>query len=267
MKAYVAQLAGGSSNADRAFVTDHAAIVLDGASAFLPVDVDPGNYASTLGEYIANQLDEDAAADLPAVVHTAIRSTAARLDLTPGRSPSSTVAILRTHGGAADLYVLGDSPIHYGSDSRQAMLTDERLAHVAMSERRDYVSRLRAGHGYDDGHQAAVTALQRAQRSARNRPDGYWIAEADPAAAHHGLTRRLRVDDITWAALASDGAADVIDHTGHQWSEVAHADTHQLAALLAQLDQWEAETDPDGSALPRAKQHDDKTLVAVNAVW
>ena len=74
--------------------------------AFLPVDVDPGAYAATLGEVIANQLEGDPAADLPVVVRAGIAHAASRLDLTPGRSPSSTVAILRTREGVADLYVL-----------------------------------------------------------------------------------------------------------------------------------------------------------------
>jgi hypothetical protein len=267
MKAHVAQLAGGDHNADRAFITDNAAILLDGATAFLPVDVDPDTYADTLGEAIANHLDDDPTAELPAVVRTAIAHAAERLDLTPGQSPSSTVAILRTRENAADLYVLGDSPIHYGTDIHTASLTDDRLSHVAVNERRHYESRLRAGHGYDEHHRAALAALQRAQRHACNRPGGYWIAEANPDAAEHGLTRHVPAAAITWAVLASDGAADLIDHTCHPWPDIAHAETGQLAALLAQLYEWETITDPDGRALPRAKRHDDKTLIAVGTVW
>ena len=246
---------------------DHFAIVLDGATAFLPVDVDPGTYASTLGEAIANQLDDNPTADLCAVVRTGITHTVTQLDLTPGRSPSSTVAILRSHEDVTDLYVLGDSPIHYGTDTYTATLTDDRLSHVAATERRHYESRLRAGHGYDEHHRAALAALQRAQRAACNRAGGYWIAEANPGAAHHGLTRHLPASAITWVVLASDGAADLIDHTGRPWSDIAHAGADQLAALLAQLDDWDVTADPDGRVLPRAKRHDDKTLVAVGAVW
>ena len=267
MKAHIAQLAGGSNNADRAFLTDHAAIVLDGATAFLPVEVDPGTYADTLGRTIADQLDHDPAADLRDVVRTAITLVAHRLDLTPGRSPSSTVAILRSHNERADLYVLGDSPIHYGTNDQASSLTDDRLSQVAPTERHRYESRLRAGYGYDDQHSALLVELQRPQRTAVNRPGGYWIAEADPSAAGHGLTRHLPASAITWAVLATDGAAEVIECMGRSWPEIAHVDAEDLATLLAQLDGWETTTDLDGRILPRAKLHDDKTLVAIEAVW
>lgn len=267
MKAHVARLAGGNHNADRAFMTDHAAILLDGATAFLPVDTDPGTYAETLGEAIANQLDDDPTADLAVVVRTGIARTATRRHLTPGRSPSSTVTILRSGESGVDLYVLGDSPIHYGTETYTASFTDDRLSRVASTERERYQSRLRDGHGFDEQHHANLVALQRAQRAARNRPAGYWIAEADPDAAEHGRTGHLSASAITWAVLASDGAADLIHHTGHPWPDIAHADTGQLAALLTQLDEWETTTDPDGRALPRAKRHDDKTLVAISSVW
>jgi hypothetical protein len=91
-----AQLAGGSRNADRVFVTEHAVVVLDGASAFVPVEVDPATYAQTLGTHIAARLDQDLIAELSDVVAVSIRETAAELQLTPRRSPSSTVSILRT---------------------------------------------------------------------------------------------------------------------------------------------------------------------------
>jgi hypothetical protein len=114
---------------------------------------------------------------------------------------------------------------------------------------------------------AAVAPGREAQRLARNRPWGYWIAEADPDAAEHGLNRHVPATEITWAVLASDGAADLIDYAGHHWPAIAHADADQLTRLLAELHDWEATVDPDGRALPRAKRHDDKTLVAIDSVW
>lgn len=267
VRAHVATLAGGDTNADRAFVTDHAAIVLDGATALEPVDVDPATYADTLGAAIADRLDDRPTAQLGAVVSASIAHVAAKLRLTTGHSPSSTVAILRARGRAADLYVLGDSPIHYGTGHDTASLTDDRLTRVAPGERRQYRDRLRGGHGYDDQHRAALIQLQRAQRAARNTTAGYWIAEADPNAGHHGIARTLPADTITWAVLATDGAADLIDNIGHRWPAIARASPDLLADLLAELHEWEDTTDPDGRVLPRAKRHDDKTAVAIPELW
>jgi hypothetical protein len=267
VKVHTAQLAGGPVNADRVFCTHHAVIVLDGATAFEPVDVDPATYADTLGRTIADQLDHDPGAALADVVATAITATADRLALKPGWSPSSTIAILRTRDTSTDLYLLGDSPIHYGTDNATQAFTDDRLAAVAPAERAHYVARLRAGHGFDNEHRTALIALQRAQRGARNTPEGYWIAEANPEAARHAVERTVAADHIGWAVLATDGAADYIDHTGQSWLRIALYDSEQLDALLGSAASWEAESDPDGQALPRAKRHDDKTIAAVSTLW
>jgi hypothetical protein len=73
-----------------------------------------------------------------------------------------------------------------------------------------YLAQLRAGHGYDDAHRAALVQLERAQQQARNIEGGYWIAETDPAAAHHALTMTVERDMVEWAVLATDGAAELI---------------------------------------------------------
>jgi hypothetical protein len=265
MKVHTATLAGGDTNADRVFVTDYAVIVLDGATAFEPVDVDPGTYAETLGLAIADQLDHDPNADLSRVVAEAITRSVEQLWLTPGRSPSSTVSVLRVRGGAVDMYVLGDSPIYYGQPGGIRRLSDDRLARVAQSERERYVARLRAGHTYDDGHRDAMVALQQAQSMCRNSDDGYWIAEADPSAAQHGMTTTVQRDAIRWAVLATDGAAELLDRSslGHDWTAIARMNNYELGEVLARIHEWEAISDPSGRILPRAKRHDDKTVAAI----
>ncbi|MDQ2708705.1 MAG: protein phosphatase 2C domain-containing protein [Actinomycetota bacterium] len=266
MRVHSAILAGGEHNHDRLFVTDNAVIVLDGASTFEPVEVDAGLYTETLGAAIAEQLAQQPSLPIADAVATAIRHTVHKLDLTAGRSPSSTVSVLRAGAREVHLYVLGDSPIHYGTQGIDRILTDDRLSSAAIPECDRYLSQLRAGRGYTTEHQAALVALQRAQRHARNRACGYWIAETDPAAAHHALTTTIRADAITWTVLATDGAADVITHTGPSWPTIADYNPDDLAALLDHLHHWEYGTDPTGYLLPRAKQHDDKTIAAVTFV-
>ena len=249
--------------ADPVALTPNAAIVLDGASAFVPVEIDHGSYADVLGRHIAVELNRTADITIADAVSAAIRDTVDKLTLHPEASPSSTVTVLRARPEVADLYVLGDSPIHYGTPDTSHVLTDDRLGGIAAAERKHYLSRLRVGHGYDDDHRAALVALQQVQRQARNQPGGYWIAETNPDAAHHGITRALAPDAITWAVLATDGAADHIDHTGQAWRANAHRQPAQLAQLLAGIHEWEAVTDPDGRTLPRAKRHDDKAIAAI----
>lgn len=237
MKVQTAQLAAGTTNADRVFVTDHAVIVLDGASAHEPVDVDPATYAQLLGKTIADQLGHSPTADLAHVVGVGIQHAATRLRLTAGAgtSPSSTVSILRARDDRADLYVLGDSPIHFGDGAQHGHLVDERLSTIAISERDQYVSQLVAGQGHDDHHRESLAALQREQGRHRNIPSGYWIAETDPTAAEHAATITLDSKSITWAVLATDGAADLIDHAGQPWADIAQYDTSQLTKLLQRL--------------------------------
>lgn len=265
MKVHTATLAGGDNNQDRVFVTDNAVIVLDGASAFTPVDVDAGLYAETLGEVIAEQLSEYPGIAVAEAVATAITHAVQKLDLTTGRGPSSTVSVLRTRQHAVDLYALGDSPIHYGTDdTAEHVLADRGLTAVAPGERERYMSRLSAGHGYDAEHHARLVALQLAQRDARNRAGGYWIAEADPGAARHAIAQTLDSGALCWAVLATDGAADYIEHTHRGWRHIAQYDSRQLATLLDHIQHWESTEDPTGSKLPRAKRHDDKTIAAVD---
>jgi hypothetical protein len=268
VKAHTATLAGGSSNADRVFVTDHAVILLDGASAFAPVDIDPGEYAAILGEAIADHLDTNPRRDLRAVVADAIARTSAALQLDKGPSPSSTVAILRKQPEIADLYVLGDSPIHYGLDSVAEVLSDDRLSALGQLQHEEYRRRLAAGAGYTDEHRALLVELQRRQRKHRNMPGGYWIAEKAPYAANHAMMARIPADRIAWAVLSSDGAADFVDYHGQpRWHEIAHQNSDQLFALLERAHEWEAVTDPDGKLMPRAKRHDDKTVAAIPTLW
>lgn len=266
MKVHTATLAGGASNADRVFVTDHSVIVLDGATAFEPVDVDPGTYAGTLGHAIAERVDQ--APNIATAVADSIRATSAALRLDNTASPSSTVTILRARAEHADLYVLGDGPIYYGDARRSAQLTDTRLADLPLIERSQYKAALNTGAGYNEEHRDTLAALQRRQRHYRNVRGGYWIAETDPDAAHEGLTVTLLADRIEWAVLATDGAADLISyHARPLWPEIAHYDDAALSELLDQLHQWEDDHDPHGQLLPRSKRHDDKTVAAIPSVF
>lgn len=248
------------SGDDRAFITSNAVIVLDGASAFAARDVPASRYAEHLGSTLAGLVD-GSDEPLTALLGEAIKTTAAALDLTPGgRAPSSTVAVVRKRADATvDVLVLGDSQVVVPGE----IVRDDRLAPLASAERTVYRTRLESGHGYDEEHRRILAALQAEQLKHRNRPGGYWIAEADPEAAERAITRHLVSGEVPWCVLATDGAYKPMEYLGlDDWSTAAAASSEGLADLLRRCQGWEA-SDERGQQFPRAKRHDDKTLLAV----
>ncbi|SFP35918.1 hypothetical protein SAMN05421810_102355 [Amycolatopsis arida] len=269
MRVATAQLPGGDGgdggddsddSDDRVFTTGDAVIVLDGASAFLPVPVPAATYADVLGKRLRDLLNAGPDRGLRDVLADGIAHTATVLGLSPGDSPSSTVTIVRQRDDDVDVLILGDNLVVLPDE----VLTDDRMDQLDLPPRRRYRERLADGHGYDEEHQATVREQQVQQAERRNRPGGYWIAEADPAAAEHAILTRRPVREAPWAVLATDGAYNTMDYLGlDDWTVLAHADATDLADALRQCDTWEAHGDPTGQALPRPKRHDDKTLAAV----
>ncbi|WP_036497065.1 protein phosphatase 2C domain-containing protein [Nocardia aobensis] len=259
MKLATAQLQESSAE-DRVFTACDYAIVLDGATSFDPDAPGAGAYVDALGRRLRDRLT--AQVELRTVLADAIRTVAEDLALVPGHAPSSTVAIVRHRGNTIETLLLGDSLIVVGGpNDSYTVITDDRLSRLDLDESRTYRQRLRAGSGYDDDHREILRALQRRQREHRNRPDGYWIAEADPTAADHAISGSYQADDVPWIALATDGAANCLAALHLPWSHLAGYDADSLQRLLTECHRWEAEDDPNGRIEPRAKRHDDKTLV------
>ncbi len=264
MRIATAQLPEPPRGADRVAVTQNAVVVLDGASAIEPVSVPPGIYTDHLGASVVAALAADPGAALTEALAEAIGAAARKLGLAGDACPSSTVAMARVAGSRADLLVLGDSFIFYDCGPGTGVLTDDRLAALCLPERRRYRERLAAGSGYDGTHRELLRALQREQRKHRNRPRGYWIAEADPAAACQARTLSVPVAAMSWAVLATDGTVNTARHLGlDDWPALARTGPAALARFLARCHDWEEDADPGGRHFPRAKRHDDKTIVSV----
>ena len=111
---------------DAIVTTGQGVIMLDGASAFIPVPVPAAVYAGHLGQQLAKVMDTRPEGDLRGILADAITATARGLDLRPGKSPSSTVIILRQARSYADCLVLGDSLAVLAGQ----VITDDRLAEV-----------------------------------------------------------------------------------------------------------------------------------------
>ncbi|WP_116052011.1 hypothetical protein [Amycolatopsis palatopharyngis] len=260
MQVVSAQLPPIQHSDDKIFTTGNAVILLDGASAFVPVPVPASTYADQLGRALQYSLAAYPDADLRAALAAAIQSTALELGLQPVESPSSTITILRELGDHLDLLVLGDNLVMLPDET----ITDDRVDRLELPPRRKYRERLAAGAGFDEEHRAILRELQTQQAQRRNRVGGYWTAETDPAAAWQAITRRRRVSRTPWAILASDGAYNTMQYLGiTDWSTLAAADTEELDTTLMRCQCWETANDPAGAALPRAKCHDDKSLAVV----
>lgn len=261
MITYSAQVPA-QSDEDRIVTTDHAVIVLDGATAHDPACPRAGTYVDALSAELRQRVT--ITSDLRSALGDAITATAERLSLAPGSSPSSTVAIVRLGATTVDLLVLGDSTVIIGmADGRQCAYTDDRLDRINLPEGEQYRARLAHGAGYDDTHRHLLGSLQSAERRRRNQPDGFWIAEADPSAAQHALIASHPRHLVSWAILATDGAFDILPTLGVGMQSIAQRDSQGLRDLLLRCQTWEAATDPDGLVIPRAKRHDDKTIAVI----
>lgn len=260
MQTATAQLPDFEHSDDKVFTTPNAVIVLDGASAFRPVDVPASRYAACLGGHLREALTVDPDRNLAEALADAITATTQELDLARDRSPSSTVCIVRARAEQVDGLVLGDTPVVFPS----GMVSDDRIDDLDLPERRKYRQRLAAGSGYDDEHKTLLRELQNRQAERRNRDGGYWIAETDPTAASRAVTVQRTTKSDPWAILATDGAFNTMQHLGlNNWPNIAACDHQDLDALLRQCETWEAENDPNGQALPRSKRHDDKAIAVV----
>ncbi|WP_167111008.1 hypothetical protein [Amycolatopsis viridis] len=84
MRVATAQLPPIEDSDDKIFTTSNAVIVLDGASAFVPVPVPASTYADRLGRELVACLNERPDADLGVVLADAIEASASALELKPG---------------------------------------------------------------------------------------------------------------------------------------------------------------------------------------
>ncbi|WP_020668662.1 protein phosphatase 2C domain-containing protein [Amycolatopsis nigrescens] len=228
---------------DHVVVLDNAVLLLDGATAPRPDLPSGGWYASLLAEALAAELRAAPLADLGELLAAAITAVAAAHGLRPGKSPSSTVAMVRWTPDAVDGLVLADSPIVVFGEAGAELLADDRL--VALRDS----GKLRTGGDV---------------RYQRNAEGGFWVAEADPAAAGRAIRRSWPREEVDAVLLATDGVAVGVDeYRLFDWATVLGlAEREGLASVLDAVRAAEL-GDPDGARWPRAKRHDDQALVLI----
>ncbi|WP_037365597.1 protein phosphatase 2C domain-containing protein [Amycolatopsis orientalis] len=226
---------------DQLALLDHSILVLDGATSPSPALPPGGWYAHLLRDQLAHELNARPQEDLSTTLATAIAEVAKTHHLTPGNSPSSTVSILRWNDSAIEALVLADSPIvafgQFGTD----VVSDDRLLSLRNN---------------------GLLQTGKAVRQRRNAEDGFWVAEADPSAAHKAVRRSWPREEVDAVLIATDGVAIGVDEYGlFTWPEVLQLAKNKGPEAVLDAVRAAENDDPHAIRWPRAKRHDDQVLV------
>ncbi|MFD9699406.1 protein phosphatase 2C domain-containing protein [Lentzea sp. NPDC059081] len=225
------QAAPGRASEDRIRVTSNAVVVLDGVtSQTRPPDRNGGWYATQLADELVRLLtDTDPLTD---VLAQAIENLAAEHGLVPGDAPSSTASIVRWNDETIDALVLCDTPVvAFGQTTH--VLEDTRLQ--------------------DLRSQPDILAW-------KNKPNGWWVAEAVPAAGHQAVTARWPRSEIRSVVALTDGVSCGVSEYGlFSWEDLAEM---PLGEVLDRIHEAER-GDSEHSRWARYKTHDDQAIARI----
>ncbi|MDW3847736.1 hypothetical protein NMK34_14115 [Micromonospora sp. BRA006-A] len=128
-------------------------------------------------------------------------------DVTHPISPFAAVAMLRFSGGTVEHLVLGDAVALVGRASGGPVVAhDPREVVIA----RSFEERLKDVPEGGDEYRRLFMEL----RARRNSPGGFWVAKDDPRVVDEAVTGECTADDVTGAALLSNGASRLVDTFG-----------------------------------------------------
>ncbi|HWH01843.1 MAG TPA: hypothetical protein VNV66_21590 [Pilimelia sp.] len=282
---------GRPENEDRALRAGPLVGVLDGVTAPTGLDTGCGHgpawyvrrLAARLAEAVRSAPDDPLAELLAAAIRAVRGDHGDSCDLEHPGTPAATVGLLRRRPdgatgagrralphrtrrpGAAhlDYLILCDTTLVLEQGGEVRALTDARFD-AAVAEIRAAALAGAAPLGSPE-HAARLRAAVAAQRRLTNRPHGYWIAAADPAAAHHAITGVAPLTGparVRRAALLTDGAACAVDSYGLlDWRALLDVLSSQGPRALIRMVRRAERADRDGRARPRYKRHDDATAV------
>jgi hypothetical protein len=234
---------GGGPNEDSAFAVPGLVGVFDGVTVLEGMDTGcvhgPAWYVRMLQARLIQAHAADPGGELAALLATAISQVrdahGGRCDLTHPGTPASTVCLVRYGGERLEYLVLGDSPLVYERRGRVELVEDLRVQRVGRSLHETVPGSGAAAPGSPE-HAAGARKRIAAQRDYINRPDGYWIASNEPAAAGHALTGTLPLagpDAVRRACLLTDGASRAVDTFElYGWPELLDAVTSRGPGYL-----------------------------------
>lgn len=253
-------------NEDFAGLLPRSAVLLDGAGLSGTATLCRHGvawYTNTLGVNILSLLGSGERTTLTEILEKAIAQTAEShrdtCDLQDPGTPSATVIIVRAAEGALDYLVLADSVLIINrADGSLAVTTDDREARIGHQYRAE-MDRLDNG---TPEHDHARRQYVQKMRAHRNKPDGFWVAAADPGAAREALTGQLPISQIRSVAMLSDGASRLVDRFGlATWDDAMKILSKEGPDELIRLVRDAELSDEAGSRWPRGKTYDDATAV------
>ncbi|SDF61434.1 Protein phosphatase 2C [Lentzea fradiae] len=219
--------APGRLSEDRVRVTANAVVVLDGVTSRRPPERNGGWYATQLADELVRLVDSG---PLTVVLAQAIENLAVRHGLVPGDSPSATASIVRWNDERIEALVLCDTPVVAFGQSTH-VLEDTRLAD------------LRA--------QPDILAW-------KNKPGGWWVAEADPEAGHQAVTASWSRAEVDKVVVLTDGVScGVLEYGLFSWEDLAELPLDDVLDRVREAER----ADADHRRWPRHKTYDDQAIV------
>lgn len=245
----------GKPNEDWAGATTSTIVVLDGVT--VPADLGTGCthgtpwYVRQLGARLLAAADTQPVTPLVDLLADAITAVADlhrdTCDLEHLGSPSAAVAVLRDTGTTLDYLILADVSIVIDGPNGVEGFTDRRVEEVLR----------RTTDGTSKDMQAGIVERR---RHWRNRPGGYWVAEATPDVAAHAIAGTIPSNGVRRAAVLTDGAACLVDqyHLTDWGGALDLLDQAGPEELIRRVRHAELE-DPYMVRWPRYKPGDDAT--------
>ena len=251
-------------NEDFVVATPQEVVVIDGAgSAGTPSGCMHGVswYVRQLGRSLIGRLAIREGAGLTEILADAIREVAyahcSTCDLSHPGTPSAAVVLLRERPPQLEYLVLADSTVILARGQEVAAICDDREA-TASRKLRDALD---ASPNGTPEHDVALRQFIRDMQSLRNRPGGFWVAAADPEAAHEALTGNTRLDGLTAAAALTDGAARLVDRFNvTDWPGFLEIAAREGPAEIIRRTRAVEHSDPAGRRWKRGKATDDASI-------
>lgn len=199
--------------------------------------------------------DDTLAGGLASAIARVREDHGGRCDLANPATPAAAVCLLRANEKHVEYLILSDCTLVIDRGAVITKITDERFSRT--------IAQLRHKARANSHDVAPVLGHTPGKYTMINRPEGYWIAAANPEAAHEAITGTFDLSGssrVRRAALLTDGAACAVDmYHIMSWSQLLDALDQKGPTDLIRQVRLAENADPASTDYPRFKRHDDAT--------